>query len=55
MGHSSILLSAYHYDIQFKSTNTHTNADKLSHLLLSQAMNEDQSEELNLFNITQTE
>ena len=49
----AILLSAY--DIQFKSTDAHANADGLSRLPLSQTINEDQSEEVSLFNVTQME
>lgn len=48
-----ILLSVYHYDIQFKSTGAHANADGLSHLPLSQVMNRNQSEEGSLFDVTQ--
>ena len=43
MGHPTI---CYHYDIQFKSTDAHDSADGLSHLPLSQTINEDQSEEV---------
>ena len=41
--------------IQFKSTDAHASADGLSCLPLSQKFNEDQSEEVSLFNVIQME
>ena len=49
----AILLSAYNYDIQFKSTSTHANADGLSRLPISDTMTADQSVEVSLFNVAQ--
>ena len=49
----AILLSAYNYDIQFKSTSTHANADGLSRLPISDTMTTDQSVEVSLFNVAQ--
>ena len=49
----SILLSAYSYDIQFKSTSAHANADGLSRLPISDTTMPDQSVEVSLFNVTQ--
>ena len=49
----SILLSAYRYDIQFKSTSAHANADGLSRLPISDATMPDQSVEVSLFNVAQ--
>ena len=49
----SILLSAYNYDIQFKSTSAHANADGLSHLPIADTTMQDQSVEVSLFNVAQ--
>ena len=49
----SILLSAYNYDIQFKSTSAHANADGLSRLPISDNTTPDQSVEVSLFNVAQ--
>ena len=51
----SILLSAYNYDIQFKSTSAHANVaiDGLSRLPISDNTTPDQSVEVNLFNVAQ--
>ena len=49
----AILLSAYNYDIQFKSTSGHTNADGLSHLPILDTTTGDQSVEVSLFNVAQ--
>ena len=49
----SILLSAYNYDIQFKSTSAHANADGLSCLPISDNTTPDQSVEVSLFNVAQ--
>ena len=49
----AILLSAYNYDIQLKSTSAHANADGLSHLPIIDTKTEDQSVEVILFNATQ--
>ena len=49
----SILLSAYNYDIQFKSTSAHANADGLSRLPISDNKTPDQSVEVSLFNVAQ--
>ena len=49
----AILLSAYSYDIQFKSTSAHANADGLSRLPVLDATTEDQSVEVSLFNVAQ--
>ena len=49
----SILLSAYNYDIQFKSTSAHANADGLSRLPISDNITPDQSVEVSLFNVAQ--
>ena len=49
----AIWLSAYNYDIQFKSTFTHANADGLSRLPISDTMTADQSVEVSLFNVAQ--
>ena len=49
----SILLSAYSYDIQFKSTSAHANADSLSRLLISDTSMPYQSVEVSLFNVAQ--
>ena len=48
----AILLSAYIYDIQFKSTSAHANTDGLYRLSISDTT-EDQSVEINLFNVAQ--
>ena len=53
LGCWAILLSAYNYDIQFKSTSTHANADGLSRLPISDTMTADQSVEVSLFNVAQ--
>ena len=47
------LLSAYNYDIQFKSTSAHANADGLSHLPILDTTTEDHSVEVSLFNVAQ--
>ena len=49
----SILLSAYNYDIQFKSTSAHANADGLSRLPTFDNTTPDQSVEVSLFNVAQ--
>ena len=46
-------MSAYSYDIQFKSTSAHANADGLSRLPISDTTTPDQSVEVSLFNIAQ--
>ena len=49
----AILLSAYNYDIQSKSTSTHANVDALSCLPILDTTTEDQSVEVSLFNVAQ--
>ena len=49
----AVLLSAYKYDIKFKSTEAHANADGLSRLPLMQTTAEGQSPEASVFNIAQ--
>ena len=49
----AIILSAYHYDIEFKPTQAHSNADGLSRLPLNDQTTEGQSMEPSLFNISQ--
>ena len=51
--HWAILLSAYNYDIHFKSTSTHANADGLSRLPILDTMTADQLVEVSLFNVAQ--
>ena len=49
----AVLLSAYKYDIKFKSTEAHSNADGLSRLPLTQTTTEGQAPEASIFNIAQ--
>ena len=49
----SLLLSAYTYDIQFKSTQAHGNADALSRLPLQHDADSVSSQDASLFNIAQ--
>lgn len=51
----AILLSAYSYDIQFKSTLHHGNADGLSRLPLQQDPENESSMDATLFNMSQIE
>ena len=49
----AIILSAYQYQIEFKPTNAHSNADGLSRLPLKEQSAEGMSSEPSLFNISQ--
>ena len=49
----AVLLSAYKYDIKFKSTQAHANADGLSRLPLTIDSTEGQSLEASIFNLAQ--
>ena len=49
----AVLLSAYQYDIQFKPTKEHSNADGLSRLPLRNEKPTQHSKEVNVFNIGQ--
>ena len=49
----AVLLSAYKYDIKFKSTQAHANADGLSRLPLTTNSTEGQSLEASIFNLAQ--
>lgn len=51
----AVLLSAYSYDIQFKPTSDHANADGLSRLPLPEITFEGQSPDATIFNIAQIE
>ena len=51
----AVLLSAYSYDIRFKSTSAHANADGLSRLPLPRVTSEGQSPDVAIFNISQIE
>ena len=51
----AVLLSAYSYDIRFKSTSAHANADGLSRLPLPWVTPEGQSPDVAIFNISQIE
>ena len=51
----AVLLSAYSYDIQFKPTSDHANADDLSRLPLPEITFEGQSPDATVFNIAQIE
>ena len=51
----AVLLSAYRYDIKFKPTDAHANADGLSRLPLASSIMEGQSHEASTFNLAQME
>ena len=51
----AILLSAYNYEIEFKSTHEHSNADGLSRLPLRTEKVETTATEPSIFNISQIE
>ena len=51
----AMLLSAYSYDIQFKPTSDHVNADGLSRLPLPEITVEGQSPDATIFNVAQIE
>ena len=48
-----MVLSAYSYDIQFKSPAARANADSLSRLPIADNTMQDQSVEVSLFNVAQ--
>ena len=51
----ALLLSAHHYNIQFRPTKAHANADGLSRLPVQQSCKKEGHSEPNLFNICQIE
>ena len=51
----ALLLAAYNYDIEFKPTQSHGNADRLSHLPLQSKGSSEYSQEASIFNICQIE
>ena len=51
----ALLLSAYTYDIKFKPTSAHSNADGLSRLPLPEVTEESQTEDISIFNLSQIE
>ena len=53
--HWSLILSAYSYNIDYRSTEAHTNADTLSRLPLKSQKTPITSDEPALFNVSQLE
>ena len=53
--HWALLLSAYNYNIQFKPSAAHGNADELSRLPPSEIGEEKPSEDVSVYNMTQIE
>lgn len=51
----AVLLSAYSYEIKFKPTTAHGNADGLSRLPLPEITTEGRSMDSTIFNLTQIE
>ena len=51
----ALLLAAYNYDIEFKPTQSHGNADGLSRLPLQSNQSSEYSQEASIFNICQIE